>query len=179
MDTSFGVLRSIIPGAGTANPDATSAEAPTSAPWNAVRPSFGLLRRESGFSIASLAASLPGAKARALNSEETGQQLVTVSRPASLRSQVIQDSSSSDDGSGDGSDSDVDESPEMDVTIDTGADTRSIKSFESMMSGNRSQPRKSLTDRLALVPGLVKLSHGETNKVVFSVAILWKRLIQL
>ena len=68
VDSSFGVLRSILPIAGVSDGSAalTSADGSeeglaASAPWNISRPGFGLLRGESGFSIASLAASLPGA----------------------------------------------------------------------------------------------------------------------
>jgi hypothetical protein len=86
VDTSFGMLRSFLPLPGS-TPSAPAdgnpqAEVPSSTPWNAVRPGFGLLRRENGFSIASLTASLPGSKDRAKSilgdGEEAGQQLVSV-----------------------------------------------------------------------------------------------------
>jgi hypothetical protein len=102
MDTSFGMLKSLLPGqdaqvpgvnstVGSATVPAAAATTTTtinattgSAPWNVVRPNFGLLRRESGFSIASIAASLPQAiTSRKPGSggdhPEDGQQMVTVS----------------------------------------------------------------------------------------------------
>lgn len=96
VDQGFGVLRALLPG-NSADGHTTSSENPNTdqetAPWNAVRPGFGLLRRESGFSIASLAASLPGrdrAKSFASTAgsigEESGQMMVDVSsRPGSVR----------------------------------------------------------------------------------------------
>jgi hypothetical protein len=105
MDTSFGMLKSLLPGqeaqvsgvnstVGSATVSAATAVPATttttinattgSAPWNVVRPNFGLLRHESGFSIASIAASLPQAiTSRKLGSRgdhrEGGQQMVTAS----------------------------------------------------------------------------------------------------
>ena len=81
MDTSFGMLKLLLPaqeaqvsGVSSAvdstTVPATTASATTattlnattgSTPWNVIRPNFGLLRRESGFSIASITASLPQA----------------------------------------------------------------------------------------------------------------------
>ena len=77
MDTSFGMLKSLLPaqeaqvsginstvGSTTvpAAATATTLNATTgSIPWNIVRPNFGPLQRESGFSIASIIASLPQA----------------------------------------------------------------------------------------------------------------------
>lgn len=177
VDSSFGVLRAFLPG----SEDVTSPHSPDAAPWNATRPGFGLLRRDTGFSIASLAASLPGSVAKAVvkKDEESGQQLVEVpSRPASSRSIRVEDATSSSEASGD-----EDEDEEGSEEEEEGEyDARSIRSFESMMS-NRSGKRrtkkrmaagpggvgrKSLTDRLASMPGLSRLSQsapGDSNKV--------------
>ncbi|KAH9967439.1 hypothetical protein BC827DRAFT_1174176 [Russula dissimulans] len=150
VDQGFGVLRALLPGT-SADTHATSTENTATdqdaAPWNSVRPGFGLLRRESGFSIASIAASLPGrdrarsfASTTGTSAEESGQMMVDVSsRPGSVRSAYESDAESSVDG-------------------DNG---RSIRSFESMMgrrAARRRRPRKSLTDRLASMPGLARLS---------------------
>jgi len=152
VDTSFGMLRSLLPLPGTtpqapADPSQQSEVASSNAPWNAVRPGFCLLRRESGFSIASLAASLPGSKDRnksILGNGEAGQQL------------------------GYRDDEDGEEDQEE---IETGIshDTRSIKSFESMMSGSarerkEAHARKSLSDRLAHMSGLSRLSESDAHK---------------
>ena len=132
-----------------------------------VRPGFGLLRRDTGFSIASLAASLPGtgmrSKTPVQKDEESGQQLVEVpSRPASIRSLRVPSSSEED--------SDGEEDEEEDEEEEH--DTRSIRSFESMMSSRSKERRrkkiananahgrKSITDRLASMPGLSRLSGG-------------------
>lgn len=189
VDSSFGVLRSFLPSA------PTSASAPTPAPtltstftsapttetsdtrWN-----MGLLRRESGFSIASL---VPGRKGDGKGEGEDGQrELVAVSsRPGSIHSIYVNEdmgvegtedeSEASDDDEEDGEEEeDEDESEEEEHAHDA----KSIRSFESMMSGNSgkarkkkrklaSLSRKSLTDRLAQVPGLSRLSGTDTHKV--------------
>ncbi|KAG1806017.1 hypothetical protein EV424DRAFT_1428717 [Suillus variegatus] len=190
VDSSFGVLRSFLPSA------PTSASAPTPAPtltstftsapttetsdtrWN-----MGLLRRESGFSIASL---VPGRKGDGKGEGEDGQrELVAVSsRPGSIHSIYVNEdmgvegtedeSEASDDDEEDGEEEeDEDESEEEEHAHDA----KSIRSFESMMSGNSgkarkkkrklaSLSRKSLTDRLAQVPGLSRLSGTDTHKTV-------------
>lgn len=163
VDQGFGVLRALLPGT-SVDTQATSSENPNAdhevAPWNAVRPGFGLLRRESGFSIASLAASLPGrdraksfASATGSTAEESGQMMVDVSsRPGSVRSVYGSDLESSvDDDSQEGEDEEED---------DDRHDARSIRSFESMMgrAARRRRTRKSLSDRLASMPGLARLS---------------------
>jgi hypothetical protein len=150
MDSSFGVLRSFLPGAGEGVVTPAVNELQSAAPWNTMRPAFGLLRRESGFSIASLAASLPGGsgreRARSVHSvhhEEAGQQMVEVySRPGSSRSIYAPiDESSSEEGSGSGEESEESEGED---------DARSIRSFGSMMSNKKNAvARKSLSDRLA------------------------------
>lgn len=154
VDTSFGVLRSFLPGGPDSvvgTPAVNSDQ--NAAPWNAIRPGFGILRRESGFSIASIAASLPGAgreRARSMlrGTEETGQQMVE--RPASRGSLYVPPDDSSEDGDDDDEEGSADESD-----ADETHDTRSIRSFGSMMSDRRQAiSRKSLSDRLASMPGL-------------------------
>ena len=158
------------------------------------KPGFNLLRRESGFSIASLAASLPmgGGRARSTGEEETGQQLITVSRPSSLRSKTSwrirgdgDESQDNDDESGDDDDDD-DESPASgDEESDEGAaaeavsvtgDARSIRSFENMLSAGKEQgkkdkktfrPRKSISDRLASVSAVVAASKVRVFGFIF------------
>lgn len=159
VDSSFGVLRALLPGAQGVEPVVTEAESVD------VRPGFGLLRRDTAFSIASLAASLPGAGMRSKTpvqkDEESGQQLVEVpSRPASVRSMRAPSSSEED--------SEEEEYDEEEEEEEGEYDTRSIRSFESMMSSRsrerrkkkvaRANGRKSITDRLASMPGLSRLS---------------------
>ncbi|KAH9175901.1 hypothetical protein EDB89DRAFT_1942560 [Lactarius sanguifluus] len=164
----FGVLRALLPST-AADPNAAALPEGLSpeqeaAPWNAARPGFGLLRRESGFSIASLAASLPGrdrarsfASTAGTTAEESGQMMVDVSsQPGSVRSVYGSDAESSaeDNSQDEGEDDDEQERD------DDRHDTRSIRSFESMMgrAARRRRTRKSLTDRLASMPGLARLS---------------------
>jgi hypothetical protein len=171
VDQGFGVLRAFLPGT-SADAQATSSENPgtdqEAAPWNAARPGFGLLRRESGFSIASLAASLPGRdRAKSLAStagstgEESGQMMVDVSsRPGSVRSVYESDVEGSQDDDSQGDDSDDEEQE------DDRHDTRSIRSFENMMgrAARRRRTRKSLSDRLASMPGLARLSGPQPGQ---------------
>jgi hypothetical protein len=167
VDQGFGVLRALLPGnpadAQVAPPENTNVDQ-EAAPWNAARPGFGLLRRESGFSIASLAASLPVGRDRSRSfasttgttAEESGQMMVDVSsRPGSVRSIYGSDAESSGDEN-----SQENESDEEEESVDDRHDTRSIRSFENMMgrAARRRRPRKSLTDRLASMPGLGRLS---------------------
>ncbi|KAF5332134.1 hypothetical protein D9611_008124 [Ephemerocybe angulata] len=104
VDSSFGILRSFLPNQGTSvagTSHAGGSRPPTpaalsdggggalSSSWKSPKPGFGLLRRESGFSLASLAANLPmtgRSRSNTANTEELGQQLITVSRPGSVRS---------------------------------------------------------------------------------------------
>jgi hypothetical protein len=138
---------------------------------------MGLLRRESGFSIASL---VPGRKGDG-KGEDGQRELVEVSsRPGSIRSIYMNEdvavggtedeSEESDDDEEDGEDEEEESEEE-----EHAHDARSIRSFESMMSGNSGRARKkkklsalsrkSLTDRLAQVPGLSRLSGTDTHKV--------------
>jgi hypothetical protein len=168
VDQGFGVLRALLPGnpadAQVTSPENTNADQEV-APWNATRPGFGLLRRESGFSIASLAASLPVGRDRSRSfasttgttAEESGQMMVDVSsRPGSVRSIYGSDAESNGDENSQENESDEEE----EESIDDRHDTRSIRSFENMMgrATRRRRPRKSLTDRLASMPGLARLS---------------------
>jgi len=157
---------------------------PTSVAQGLKGPGFGLLRRESGFSIASLAASLPIAVRPRSNTggEEAGQQLITVSsRANSLKSRSSAKSLKVRIGGGD--ESDVEESDHGDESATTNedeseaddgeeeaadedihgggsvGDARSIRSFENMLSASKQRPksareRKSLSDRLATVSAL-------------------------
>lgn len=100
--------------------------------------------------------------------EESGQQLVEVpSRPASIRSMRVPSSSEED--------SDEEEDEEEEEEEEEGHDTRSIRSFESMMSSRSKSKerrrrkiaaangRKSITDRLASMPGLSRLSGNAAH----------------
>ena len=163
------LFRSFLPGA----PAEVPAEGVTTEE-QASRPTFGLLRRDTGFSIASLAASLPGSvrSKPAGQEEEAGQQLVEVpSRPGSRRQSIA---SAKEGGLGliesSSGTSEEDEEDEDEGEEEGEYDTRSIRSFESMMS-SRSKSRtrhgnvpgsgrKSLTDRLASMPGLSRLGHS-------------------
>ncbi|KAM5530813.1 hypothetical protein V8D89_013542 [Ganoderma adspersum] len=169
VDTSFGVLRALLPGqtpeshVDLSTPPADADQ--SAAPWNIPQSRFGLLRRDTGFSIASIAASLPG-RSKAAPNEESGQQMVDVpSRPGSSRSVRPEEQSASEEDEEEDEEDEEDEDEE-----EEGHDTRSIRSFESMMSQRSRQARKrktttggrkSLADRLASVPGLSRLSHGQ------------------
>lgn len=143
-----------------------------------VKPGFNLLRRDSGFSIANLAASLPmGGRARSTGGEESGQQLITVSRPSSLRSKSSwqdrtegDESQDEDERYDDGSESVTTGDENGDENYEGGGgghdpetvgDTKRLRSFENMLSaskerGKEVRPRKkSISDRLASVSALV------------------------
>ncbi|RDX50836.1 hypothetical protein OH76DRAFT_1481912 [Lentinus brumalis] len=170
VDTSFGVLRALLPGqASEANPDVPTPPIDadqSAAPWNITQPRFGLLRRDTHFSIASIAASLPG-RSKSTQGEEPGQQMMDVpSRPGSSRSVRPDEQTPSEESSEEDDEDDEDEEEEGEY------DTRSIRSFESMMSQRSRQARKrkttggrkTLADRLASVPGLSRLSQGGTGE---------------
>lgn len=177
VDSSFGILRSFLPN----NPGSAAGVAPTvegaalsSSPTSiAVKPGFGLLRRESGFSIAGIAAALPpipGVRPRSVHGEEeSGQQLLTVSRPGSVRSRSSRGKDAEESAEGEGEDEEDDsddeesegeEEHEGDDDVG-GGDTRSIKSFESMMNAKKDKrgtgPRKTLSDRFAHISTLASL----------------------
>ena len=188
MDTSFGMLRSLLPGQQEAAAGVISgsgAAAPTaapainainagSAPWNVVRPSFGLLRRESGFSIASIAASLPqaitsrGRPGSGGDHPEDGQQMVTVStaRPVPALDGADAYAFGQEDGRGELAGGEEGEEESEGGEDGQDPSVRSIRSFESMM-GERGggkklrapMARKSLSDRLADMSALaIKVS---------------------
>ncbi|KAF4611263.1 hypothetical protein D9613_006599 [Agrocybe pediades] len=213
VDSSFGILRSFMPvggGAGVVDPKSPSGGRLTP---GTPRHGFGLLRRESGFSIASLAASLPISRTRSNTThqdEEAGQQLVTVSRPSSVKSRSSmrsghslrirvgdqeshdEDGSEEDEESVTSNDEDDEEGSESDAHSERGGDefafdydadepagpsslgagdTRSIRSFESMLSASKekekdnsrmSRARKSLSDRLASVSALASGKRGNS-----------------
>lgn len=167
VDTGFGVLRSLLPMHNDANNNPDHPVSDTeSAPWNASRPGFGLLRRQSGFSIASIAASLPGReRSRSMASthrgEEDGQEMVE-SRPGSIRSLKIGPADDQDESSSERS---ADESDEEGDEETPAQDARSIRSFESMLSGRGKRhksdkldkkERMSLSDRLANMSRLTR-----------------------
>ena len=178
---SFGILRSFsstlpIPIGNNNRPSSSGNETEQ---HTTTKPGFNILRRgESGFSIASLAASLPmGGRPRSTSVlEETGQQLINVSRPSSLRSKTSwrrnrgnggdddEDSQDDDDDESDDESESVasgdEESDEAAVSVAASGDARSIRSFENMLSAGKEQgkknkktvrPRKSISDRLASV----------------------------
>lgn len=170
VDSSFGMLRAFLPNPATVTPLTPPVDGDQSAaPWNSVKPGFGLLRRESGFSIKSITSALPIGRSRAGTvGEESGQQLVTVSRPASLKSVSYNDKAEdisetegedgSEETSEDGEEEEEDEEEEAEENVgdDGFGDARSIRSFESMLKAKGKKKdrmgagtRRSLTDRLA------------------------------
>ncbi|KAG1722836.1 uncharacterized protein EDB91DRAFT_1174108 [Suillus paluster] len=175
VDSSFGVLRSFLPSAPTQTSHSTSGPDTGDARWNLPT---GLLRRESGFSIASL---VPGREKKGEGKEEGQRELVEVSsRPGSIRSIYVNDEAEVD-GTEEESEEEADEEEGDEEEEDESEeeepahDARSIRSFESMMSGNSGKARKkkrkfaamgrkSLTDRLAQVPGLSRLSGTDAHK---------------
>ncbi|KAJ6562497.1 hypothetical protein B0H19DRAFT_1144755 [Mycena capillaripes] len=163
VDSSFGMLRQLLPGTVSPLPITPPLDSTTgAAPWNfphigsATRPGFGLLRRETGFSIGGI--SIGG---RAEEKEKRSEELKEVSRPGSVRgagADGVSDEGESDGGEGESAEEEEDY---YENEGGTGShDTRSIRSFESMMSRERSKGRgvrrpstgrKSLSDRLAHV----------------------------
>lgn len=156
-------LLSVAAAEGTTPGVATPDSVVDQAPWNYTRAGFGLLRRGSGFSIASVASNLPGlqkgivgtvsARPRGLsvpNPDEAGQPLVEViSRPGSVREVAGEDEdgsdgseeSSSENGGEEeetGSESDHDDPN----AIGGRSDARSMRSFSSMMSGESRDKRR-------------------------------------
>lgn len=158
MDTSMLALKGLLSGP-ESNPDDSGQ-----------RPGFGLLRRGSGFSIASVAASLPAvgrSTPRAAPDEipQEGQQLIEVSsRPGSLRSMRMGDSDesggSTDDSSGSSEEGSSDEQEASDDEGLRGGDARSVRSFSSMLSKGSRGDRPSLQDRLANMSNLSRFSKS-------------------
>lgn len=185
FDSSFGALRGLIAAAAHENPTipASPAADPVQqqAPWNYHRAGFGLLKRGSGFSITSVASSLPtlqrqiSTPSRKPNPDESGQMLVEVtSQPGSIRREGDGSATeASDEGESDEGESDEEEDANA---LGGKADTRSIRSFGSMMSGEGSKrarkdvsgyggpmmERRSLSDRLANVSVLSRLGGKES-----------------
>ncbi|KAF9645660.1 hypothetical protein BDM02DRAFT_3119935 [Thelephora ganbajun] len=166
VDSSFGVLRALLPGG---QHDQNASQSPEVIAQES-KPGFGLLKRETGFSIATLAASLPIARQRSNQSnttaDESGQQMMDVSRPDSRVSKHSRVGGAGEEVHESSEESEADsEEEEEEEEEDEEHDTRSIKSFESMMSQRKRRRRKaaigrkSIADRLANVPGLHKLSH--------------------
>ncbi|KAG8733291.1 hypothetical protein FRC11_007406 [Ceratobasidium sp. 423] len=157
MDTSMLALKGLL-GADN-NPDSGE------------RPGFGLLRRGTGFSIASVTASLPAVGRSTPRPDpdvipQEGQQLIEVSsRPGSLRSVEMRDSdeSSGSTASSSGSDDDSSDGAASDDEGTRGGDTRSVRSFSSMLSRGSKDDRRdrlSLQDRLANMSNLSKFSKS-------------------
>jgi len=175
VDSSFGILRSFMPSSAIPVPIG-NIPSPGSE-GELLKPGFNLLRRESGFSIASLAASLPigGGRARLTGGEESGQQLVTVSKPSSLKSKTSWRIKTDEDETDDGSESGTTDEEESDGEGEEGdgggaaeavsgvGDVKSIRSFESMLNASKERgrskkvvrARKSISDRLASVSAFV------------------------
>lgn len=165
VDSSFGVLRALLPGGQHEQPVSQPPEVVTQEP----KPGFGLLKREGGFSIATLAASLPIARQRSNQSnttaDESGQQMTDVSRPNSRMSKHSKVGGTEDEVHESSSLSSEDSGEEEEEEEDEEHDVRSIKSFESMMNQRKRRRRKaapgrkSIADRLANVPGLQRLPN--------------------
>ena len=169
VDSSFGVLRALLPGGQTEQNVSQPPEVTIQEP----KPGFGLLKRETGFSIATLAAALPIARQRSNQSsttaDESGQQMTEVSRPSSGMSGHFRVGGIGDDIHESSEESEVNSEEEADEEDDEEHDRRSIKSFESMMSQRKRRRRKaatarrSLADRLANVPGLQKTHESKPS----------------
>lgn len=169
VDSSFGVLRSFLPSA----PTPASVPEASDARWN-----MGLLRRESGFSISSLVPGRdkPREKGEGEGTEGQRELVEVLSRPGSIRSiyaneEAAAESTEESEESEEGDES-QDEEEESDE--EPAHDGRSIRSFESMMGGQKQRARKkkrfsvgrkSLTDRLSQVPGLSRLSSTDVHQV--------------
>ncbi|KAJ7846036.1 hypothetical protein B0H14DRAFT_3138909 [Mycena olivaceomarginata] len=149
VDSSFGMLRQFLPGTSPLPMTPALDSTQGAAPWNfphVARPGFGLLRRETGFSIGGI--SIGG---RSGVEKEREKELRVVSRPGSVRGEAGSDEGEEDDGEGESGE----EYEEYENEGGSSYDARSIRSFESMMSRERSKgrrlnpKRKSLSDRLA------------------------------
>jgi len=151
------------------------------APWNSKGPvvsgGFGLLRRGSGFSIGGV--SVTGRpKTPAQGEVEEGQQLVEVSsRPGSLRTPSIQEAYDGETSTSEATDDDEDGDDGAYEEDGKGkGDTRSVRSFSSMMSREsrdrdrereRAEGRVSLADRLA---SMTKLGSSSKEAAAAAVA---------
>ncbi|CAE6454953.1 unnamed protein product [Rhizoctonia solani] len=157
MDTSMLALKGLLRADNNPDPDQ--------------RPGFGLLRRGTGFSIASVTASLPAVGRSTSRADpdaipQEGQQLIEVpSRPGSLRSVRTgnSDESSGSTATSSGSEDDSDDEAVSDDEGTRGGDTRSVRSFSSMLSRGSKDDRRdrpSLQDRLANMSNLSKFSKS-------------------
>ncbi|KAL5537087.1 hypothetical protein ACEPAF_910 [Sanghuangporus sanghuang] len=175
VDSGFGVLRSLLPAAPPGDQSHPGTPGSEAAPWNISRPGFGLLRRESGFSIASLAASLPGRdRARSIASsyhaaDEEGQEMVE-SRPSSVRNVRLDDEEEEGDEDEDEDEESEEDEEDEDEEEETRRDTRSIRSFESMMSDRSRARRKRKVDkankkeRMSITDRLANMSRSRLSK---------------
>ena len=133
-----------------------------------IKLSLGLLELESGFPIADIAASLP--INRGLKSgEEGGQQVVTVSGPASAKSSSLLDRGTGSDNvgvaeqgtgqeeGGGGGETQCGEEEDSPVHQIDNKSVRSIRSFESMTSETSGKGRKSSKMPLSM------LANGRQN----------------
>ncbi|EJU03535.1 hypothetical protein DACRYDRAFT_114918 [Dacryopinax primogenitus] len=172
VDSSFSALRGLLSqNQGTMSADPGS---PTDELAKIARPGFGLLRRASGFSIASMAASLPGGHGRARSmhgeeDEEGGRPLVEVvgSRANSIREERETDSDGSEEEtgtSGQTEEEDEDEEEEEDEEREPGyrSDVRSVRSFSSMMS-RESRDRDERRERMSIHDRLANMAAGRFN----------------
>ncbi|CAE6503642.1 unnamed protein product [Rhizoctonia solani] len=157
MDTSMLALKGLL--GSDSNPDSEQ------------RPGFGILRRGTGFSIASVTASLPTVGRGTPRADpdvipQEGQQLLEVSsRPGSVKSVQMGDSDESGGGttSTSGSEGGSSDEAASDDEGTRGADTRSVRSFSSMLSRGSKDDRRdrlSLQDRLANMSNLGKFSKS-------------------
>lgn len=167
VDSSFGMLRQFLPGTSPLPMTPALDSTQGAAPWNfphVARPGFGLLRRETGFSIGGI--SIGGRSG--VDEKEREKELRVVSRPGSVRGEAGSDEGEEDDGEGESGE----EYEEYENEGGSSYDARSIRSFESMMSRERSKgrrlnpKRKSLSDRLAHVSGLAGLKASRTHSIL-------------
>ena len=226
VDSSFGILRSLLPHNQTqSHVQAVSSAIPVDIPTASVnvrgvadantdtgagtplatkvgQGRLGLLRRETGFSIANIAASIPSISrnnSKLQQEGEEGQQLMTVLRHSSIRPLRVADrnkdeeSDKVDQSSGENDDDDdedtsgdsemeeeedgsSDQEDQQETVIQSdqrshphpytnpnssvakhantstgslGADTRSIRSFESMLNDSKKRQKKKKLKRLA------------------------------
>ncbi|KIY71262.1 hypothetical protein CYLTODRAFT_441359 [Cylindrobasidium torrendii FP15055 ss-10] len=153
--TSFGMLKSLLP---SQQAEAVKQSTPD-------RPGFGILRRDSVFSIRSI---LPGA-----TKAGEGEEMADVSRPASRLSRAGSTYEGEEDAEEEeeegGSEDEDEESDDQDAK--STRDVRSIRSFESMMKdtkkASKGRPRKSLTDRLSGITSSNKLSPTQQRSTIF------------
>ncbi|KAG6918160.1 hypothetical protein DXG01_016145 [Tephrocybe rancida] len=194
VDSSFGMLRSFLPTAPVPpNPAVDPVlpqnhPAPAHAPVPTEKPGFGLLRRESGFSIRSITAALDMGRSTTKSGEEAGQQLVSVSRPVHVKEGSEEESGTEESGGeGETSDEETGDEDRNGGETDGGerereggsGSARSIRSFESMLDTGKKgkgekkgklalRARKSLTDRLASMSSLAGLKNTPPNNIVLA-----------